>query len=441
MVANNRLALVIVSVMLADLVGVGVSPVPVVATGQGRNLAVDTTLPSWFTVASPVDRAAGYAVEAPSRVLPAWFLPPNRGPATGLQRPVPGPHHTIRPEAVTVSGPIEINNCDLVTYTVVATNDALTTTNAVITSAMPTGFDPRQRVCSYPFVAPNETVTCTAVFSAGCDAVSGQNETTVGEDGRSDFVVYTEFLVNPGAVTLRKEPAVIEAEVGEVVTWTVYVENTGYGTVSNVAVTDTLGAGLRLVGGITSTMYVSIPVGETRSFGVSARVIGCSDLSNDVEATWGCDGATCQRETASASVDLRTREPHLDFSPPSISVDYCAGQGTYAMPVTNVGAGTAYTPSIAVDFSPLIVTASSAPYSGGAFQIPGAISAGSSYPLTFTLSLPDPRCGMGGRRGAVWYQPVYYDACGNPFTIPLVGGSWTVGGTTPLHSVPNLSQS
>ncbi len=394
-------------------------------------------LPRWFTAAS----APGEPETACLAALPPWFTAPARFPASHASLAASADHHTVAPDAVTVSGPTEINNCDTVTYTVVAVNDAITTTNVVITSAMPSGFAPTERVCAYPSLVPNETVTCTATFVAGCDAVSGQNETRISQDGYGDFTVYTEYLVNPGAITLRKEPAVTGASLGDVVTWTIYVENTGYGTVSNVMITDTLDAGLQYASGTTSTSVISIPAGETRTFAVSARVVGCSDLVNNVEATWGCESATCQRETATASIDLKTREPLLAFTPPSIVVDYCTGQSTFAMPVSNVGAGDAYTPSVAVDFSPLGVVASSAPYTGGSFRIPGAIAAGSSYPLTFTLSVPDPPCGAAGQGDTARYQPVYYDGCNNPFSIPLREGSWTVGGGTPSLSASKAGPS
>jgi len=184
------------------------------------------------------------------------------------------------------------------------------------------------------------------VFSVTCDAVSGQNVTTLSQDDYADITRYTDFLINPGAITLRKEPAVIPATVGDVVTWTVYMENTGYGTVYNVVVTDTLGAGLEYVGGLTTTSYISIPVGETVAFPLSARVVACSGLDNDVEARWGCWGQTCQTHDAQASVDLIVNEPLLEYTPPPISLDYCSGQDSFAMTVSNVGEGIAYTPTM-----------------------------------------------------------------------------------------------
>jgi len=97
----------------------------------------------------------------------------------------------------------------VVTFTIVATNDAVTTTNVIITSTMPAGFVPSQQVFNVGTVGPNEVITRHAVFTATCNAASGQNVTTLSQDGYSDIVVYTNFSVNPGAITVRKEPAVI----------------------------------------------------------------------------------------------------------------------------------------------------------------------------------------------------------------------------------------
>ncbi|MBC7251176.1 MAG: DUF11 domain-containing protein, partial [Anaerolineae bacterium] len=353
----------------------------------------------------------------------------SSSPALGLEDlkitappavPPAGPLNTIYSDDVTVTGPTTIENCETVTYTIViVNNDTVTTTGVLITSTMPGDFSPSQRTFTVGDIAPGETITREAVFTAGCDAVSGQNVVTITQDGGPTIgPIYTDFAVSPGAITLVKEPSVVEANVGEVVTWTVYVENTGYGTVSNVVVTDVLGSGLSFVGGQLTAAYPSIAAGDVETFTVAAEVVACSGLDNYVEATWGCGARTCQTQTAQASVDLRVREPLLDYTPPDISVDYCTGQATYQMPITNTGEGTAYSPALEVDFSPLIVTSSSATYSGGAFHLPD-IPAGGSHVLTFTLSLPTDPCGTAGSSGNLLYRPTYYDECGNIFYPPV----------------------
>ncbi len=442
-VRNDTLRLAVVVAMLVNLVGTGLSPLPAAAAPATVRMGIGTAaslgmLPSWFTSVPALSKAEepalseveGPATTIPSRVLPDWFATTNQPTNQLTNQPT---HHTIHPDAVTVFGPDEINNCDVVTYTIVAANDTVTTTNVIITSTMPAGFTPTQRVFIVGTVNPTQTITRTAAFAATCSAVSGQNVVvlTQGITETEPITRYTNFVVNPGAITLRKEPSVVQASVGDVVTWTVKVENTGYGIVSNVIATDTLGTGLRYHSGFTSTSYISIPVGQTRSFTVAAEIVSCSGLDNDVKAAWGCSGETCQTRTAQANVDLVVRAPLLDYTPPNINVDYCAGQSTYTMTITNIGVGTAFTPSIAMNSNLFTVTSSSANYSGGAFHLPDDIPAGGDYVLTFTLSLPDPPCGMVGDSGVFLYRPTYYDECDNVFYPPVKSSNWAIGGNIP----------
>ncbi|MBC7233671.1 MAG: DUF11 domain-containing protein [Chloroflexi bacterium] len=338
---------------------------------------------------------------------------------------------------LTLVGPETIEICDRVTYTLFITNaDTITATNVRVTDTMPSGFSPTSYSVNLGTLPPGQSTSRAFVFDATCSAPSGQNQTTVTDDQGDSFIRYKDFTVLPGAITVRKEPSVIWAKIGDVVTWTVYVENTGYGRVSNVQVTDTLGAGLSYVAGATSASFASIPVGETRSFTVSARVVACMGLDNVVTATWGCGASVCQERGAKASIDLQTREPHLDFTPPAININYCTGSGTYTMPINNLGDGTAYTPTIAVDFSPLVVVAVSpgASYSSGAFHLPN-IAGASSYPLTFTLALPSDPCDMAGQGASLLYEPTYYDECHNAHLYPVRTGSWAVSGLTPSLTV------
>ncbi len=378
-------------------------------------------LPAWFA-SSRAHTAQG------STTLPAWFsapIPATNYPPSANDYPLPATHHTIYPSAVTVTGPTgAINNCDVVTFTIVATNDAVTTTGVIITSTMPAGFEPTQWVFDVGEVGPNQVITRHAVFSATCSAVSGQNVFTLTQDGYPPIVRYTDFVVNPGAITVRKEPAIAPAAIGDVVTWTVYVENTGYGTVSNVVVTDVLGSGLEYVSGVTSTSYVSLAVGQVVTFPIAARVVGCSGLENVVTATWGCPGQTCLTpQTAKGAVDLRMQNPDLNFVLPPLDVPYCAGSGVFTIPITNVGDGTAYSGTLAVNFSPLSVTvAPPASYSGGAFHLP-PIPPGGTYNLVFTLTLPSAVCTM-PRSGTFNFDLDYTDRCGNPYTELPQNTSW-----------------
>ena len=309
------------------------------------------TLPAWFRSeadASAPSRVGGERRAASLAPLPIWFPPAARAGARAA-----APHHTIREDAVTVTGPGQVNNCDVMTFTLRATNDAVTATHVLITSSMPSGFNPSQQVFDVGTVGPNETITRTAVYTATCDAVSGQHTTRLSQDGAGDVTVYTDFVVNPGAITVLKDPAVIEAALDDVVTWVVTLENTGYGQVSNVMITDVLGSGLAYVSGLTTDAAVALAPGEVLTWPVSARVVGCSDLQNEVVATWGCGTENClEPQTALGSIDLQMRNPNLEYVLPTFDVPYCAGSQAFTIPISNIGDGTAYSGTLETTLAP-----------------------------------------------------------------------------------------
>jgi len=424
---SNNFRLAVVIPMLVNLVAPALAPLPTAAAPAPASLGA---LPSWFASASA-------ATSEPEAALPAWFAAVGAESSPAVAHPASrvlySAHHTIYPSAVTVSGPAEINDCDVVTFTIVAANDAVTTTNVVITSSMPTGFTPNQRVFGPYTLAPNETITRAASFRATCDAVSGQNEVIITQDDGPDVgPIYTDFAVAPGAITLRKVPSVIPAAVGDVVAWTVIVENTGYGRVDNVAVTDTLGAGLEFVSGDTSAFAASLDPGQFLTFTVSARVTQCTGLYNDVEATWGCPGQTCQNHTAQASVDLQLDAPYLDYALPDFDVDYCEGSGTFTIPVTNSGLGTAHDVVLETDMAPFSVTTLSAgaTYTPGlGFSLPD-VSGGSDYHLVCELAAVSP-CSLSPSGGDFEFKLRFDDDCGNPYLLPVKQASWSLSGGVP----------
>ncbi|MGQ9594015.1 MAG: DUF7507 domain-containing protein, partial [Anaerolineae bacterium] len=265
-------------------------------------------------------------------------------PQTALRAPqaAPNPRQAAFPDLnlrVTVTPePAQVSTCGTITFTIGITNsDTVTATSLYVTSTMPSGFVPSQQTWSVGSLGPNRSWWGQAVFTPGCSAVSGQNVTTVSYAQGANIIRQTEFTVLPCAITVVKEPSTVSAEVGDVVTWTVTVRNTGYGVVPNVEVTDTLGPGLQHLSGPLHVTYASLDVGKAEVFTVTAEVSQCSGLDNLVEAAWGCDTETCQTQTAKASVALVVKEPLLDYTLPTFQVDYCTGSGSFAIPVQNVG--------------------------------------------------------------------------------------------------------
>jgi uncharacterized repeat protein (TIGR01451 family) len=127
-----------------------------------------------------------------------------------------------------------------------------------------------------------------------------------GSDSRSS----ASMLVKQGFLNVVKTPSVVEAGVGDVVNWTINVENTGLGPAYNVRVNDTLSSGLNFIsidspGGGMNWSYDVIAPGEEKTVNISVNVTACQDLFNEVNASWGCDGSPCQEVYAKASVTLR----------------------------------------------------------------------------------------------------------------------------------------
>ncbi|MCS6848636.1 MAG: hypothetical protein RMN52_13100, partial [Anaerolineae bacterium] len=393
-------------------------------------------LPAWL-VSGRGDLPRDSAAQDP---LPAWFAAGESASGDVMETGDEGrrsalfagddSHHTIYPDQITVTvSPQAISLCDPLTVTVIAANDSVTTTGVVLTVTLPGGFTSNSQVFNVGTVLPNAVITRTAVFTATCSAVSGQAVITLTQDGYVPITKFAEFVVNPGAITVRKTPATVPAAVGDVVTWTVHVDNTGYGTVYNVLVTDTLGPGLQYVGGLTFTSIVSIPVGQTTSFTVAAQVASCAGLDNQVVATWGCAGQTCQTpQTAKASIDLIPRFPDLDFALPSFNLGYCAGSGVFTVPITNTGDGAAYSVTLPVNLTPFNVSvAPPAAYSGGAFQIP-YIPPGQTYNLVFTLTTPANVCAT-PTGGSFTFDLNYRDACAFLYSEAPQTASWQLVNT------------
>ncbi|MCP4040347.1 MAG: DUF11 domain-containing protein, partial [Gammaproteobacteria bacterium] len=157
-------------------------------------------------------------------------------------------------------------------------------------------------------LADAENLTITFSLETGCEADSGSLDITAVYDlpGVPDasIAVAESIQVNSGAVTITKVPATIPAYLGEEVTWTLTVENTGAGVVENVEVTDELEAGLVFVSATqsgsnagqittwTSAEYAalaSMGPGDTRTMEITATVIASDNVGNKADVRFGCN--------------------------------------------------------------------------------------------------------------------------------------------------------
>jgi len=170
---------------------------------------------------------------------------------------------------------------------------------------------------------------------------SAQNNLTVTAKssnqncGGTEQVGLAVTLIHGGNLAVSKKVSPAEAKVGEPVTWTIKVKNSGSDPIGNVNVMDTLGAGSTYNGGIDfhgnnpssggypDWTYAEIPAGVEYMATFSSTVTGCSDLDNEINVKWGRLGNECQTQKTLASVKLIPTRPLIDYQVAPIAVPYC----------------------------------------------------------------------------------------------------------------------
>ena len=240
-----------------------------------------------------------------------------------------------------LNGPAQMGRCEEGTFTIILTNDTSQTfSNLIVTftrgnvdfvyvanSATVTLHDnstipaePQQvglqliwnvdEILGYEYeLPPNETLAISFKLSTNCSTLSGTHQVSATGDGflTSPYNALSVQIL-PGAIQIYKTPSVISAHVGDVVTWTITVENTGLGPIHNVVVTDVLGTGLSYV----SSYPVGTPIGQTVvwelgtiqageqvQIQLQAQVVACQGLENKADARFGCDDGSLCYDTAS----------------------------------------------------------------------------------------------------------------------------------------------
>ncbi|MDY6950138.1 MAG: choice-of-anchor Q domain-containing protein [Thermodesulfobacteriota bacterium] len=394
--------------------------------------------------------------------------------------------------ATSVNGEPTINRCETKSYTISVKNDSGNPmTNLVIVARLDylTGFSYVSGTTSIDFngggafctanPAPGapyltwdidslcgaqtlnngNTLNITFSLETDCTAVSGSLATSIDYDisGTPNQDIGALIIqVNPGAVAIRKTPNVIPQVLGQDVTWTLTVENTGFGVIENVEVTDELGAGLAYVSSTqggnnsgqtttwTSNEYAalaSMNPGDILTMDITATVIAGDNLDNNADVRFGCNPSPTQTcfdtsadgGTARASVQRISRTPNLTYTPPDITFDYCVDlESVGPFTITNVGDGAAFDVKIVVDFSAFTVsnvTASplnfvdgtfAATYNAGEtrFEVNAdpstGIPAGGQFELNFDLTYTN-WCSGGFPAGDILWQNNYKDECDNEF--------------------------
>jgi uncharacterized repeat protein (TIGR01451 family) len=267
-------------------------------------------------------------------------------------------------------------------------------------------------------------------LTAGCGAPSGKRLAVNGKSSSGPATPFysTSIIVNQGLLKVTKEPNVIEAGKWDIVNWAVKIENLGTGPAFNVKVNDTPCEGLELLsinslGGGLNWSYKRIDPGQAEEVTAVFRVIGCENLINEVNVSWGC-GDSCQETYAKGSVKFIPRTPDVvyTFSPSPIVVPYC-NNTSVKVDLENLGLGNATNLT-------MVLSEFSAPYrisnvTGAVYHqtnhtfcicnIPPA--AEKNFSFDFGMSHGD--CGSKGASGVFNVQVFYNDDCGNPWYPPI----------------------
>ena len=247
--------------------------------------------------------------------------------------------------------------------------------------------------------------------------------------------VMEAIAINGVPITPTPTP---EAEVGDVITYRVSLQNTGDGDLFNVSSEFTWGSGLSYQGNLTcsnvSCSYDSVNGKITAS---TDRIPGHTEDSSysytfdlKVEACEGLTGSTnstekCAEEsTISSGVIVIIKNPDIDYtvSPSPIDVPY-GGTQTVTISVTNNGSGKAYEFKLDTNLENLPVTVSnvspgwSYDSSTGTFAYSGEIAPSSTVSLRFDLQV-NSTCDDRSPSGTITFSPDYQNSCGKHFYAP-----------------------
>ena len=263
--------------------------------------------------------------------------------------------------------------------------------------------------------------------------------------GGSAYKYSPSMLVKQGFLKVTKTPNVVEAGVGDVVNWTITVENTGLGPAYNVRVNDSLSSGLNLlaIDSPNSSMnwtYDVIGPGEKKTVNISVNVTACVDLYDRVNVSWGCNGSPCQNTYTKASVKLIPRDPDLTYTVSPMVVPYC-GNVTVYVNVSNSGLGGITNlqlnfTGISADYAVSNVSGATY-YPGNKTFYLGRVPSNSWKNFTFDFGMAYGACAVKGAAGTITIYPNHEDDCGNPWRPPVSLESYSMD----LATIPSLSVS
>ena len=207
---------------------------------------------------------------------------------------------------------------DNVTYTVTVTNDGNADAKAVVVRDV-LGKDLKfvSATGTYTFDEATNTITWTVDVDAGKTETFTVVATVINYGNVTNSLVVGNKTFNKNVTVLEITPdKTVDNEnpnFGDDLTYTVTVKNEGNGNANDVIIVDALGKGLEYVSSTgnydnktnTITWKVDLASGETKTFTVVAKIIGYTDVTNEV---------TVGNKTAAVTVNIPEIIPAKDVN-------------------------------------------------------------------------------------------------------------------------------
>ena len=207
---------------------------------------------------------------------------------------------------------------DNVTYTVTVTNDGNADAKAVVVRDV-LGKDLKfvSATGTYTFDEATNTITWTVDVDAGKTETFTVVATVINYGNVTNSLVVGNKTFNKNVTVPEITPdKTVDKEnpnFGDNLTYTVTVKNEGNGNANDVIIVDALGKGLEYVSSTgnydnktnTITWKVDLASGETKTFTVVAKIVGYTDVTNEV---------TVGNKTAAVTVDIPEIIPAKDVN-------------------------------------------------------------------------------------------------------------------------------
>ena len=275
---------------------------------------------------------------------------------------------------------------------------------------------------------PGETMTFTYRLATTDNAPSSQLLSVSLQSGaptaQACITTQENVPTGRGNLVLTKLPSTQDARVGDSVTWTVTLKNTGLGMVYDAIFSDTFGSALTLTQISPTPTPIDLDIGESFQYTATAVVASCGVLTNKAEASWSIgneDGTATSINPLQndADIELILEDPNLNIQVGDLpDVLYCGNFST-PLPITVTNTGGA-AQQLTIDISPTDLLVSNPQpasewtlsgnqliYTGGAVQ--GLIGAGETVTLTVDVSANASVCQSGS--ASLTLTPRAYDAC------------------------------